>query len=164
MSSVWLTEVLACEGRVQLIGCRPKFLSRTNSQSYQRWLRKWIALGTWVLSVAAQLEGLWPLMGCSGRNPCVDWCPIGWHKKHFYTSPDNYVKFGFLQLPSPWIDRVQGKRERLWNQVSWKFLQSHGSRLTEDQGWEPGTQVPGTQVAAGGRAVREPCVFSEGWD
>lgn len=53
------------------------------------------------------------------------------------------MKFGFLQLHSPWIDRVQGKRERLWNQVSWKFLQSHESRLTEDQGWEPGTLTGG---------------------
>lgn len=63
MSSVWLSDVLACEGRVQLIGCRPKFLSRTNSRSYQRWLRKWTASGTWVLSVEAQLEGLWPFKG-----------------------------------------------------------------------------------------------------
>ena len=69
----------------------------------------------------------------------MDGYPIGWHIRQSHTNPDNYVKFGLLQLPRPWLSRVQRRRVEASNSSEAEPEPSPKTRVKVGQGTGLGT-------------------------
>ena len=69
----------------------------------------------------------------------MDGYPTGWHIRHSHTNPDNYEKFGLLQLPRPWLSRVQRRRVEASNLSEAEPEPSAKTRVKVGQGTGLGT-------------------------